>query len=109
MATKKRPGKKKPGKSARGSAPAIKTAAGKAAVVKASVFKAKCLDLMDEVQERHISIVVTKRGHPVAKLTPMNDSTPSPFGFMKGTLVSDHGLIDAEHDAWAEADTDPLG
>ncbi|SRR6266550_8920905 len=76
--------------------------------VKASVFKAKCLDIMDEVQQRHISVVVTKHGIPVAKLGPVVDTPPDPFGFLSGTVVNDDGLVDAEHDAWAESDSDPI-
>ena len=37
--------------------------------IEASEFPAKCLNLMDEVTENGGSIVITKRGKPVAKLT----------------------------------------
>lgn len=81
---------------------------GRGTTVKASVFKAKCLDLMDEVQQRQISVVVTKRGTPVAKLGPVDDTPMSPLGFLSGTVVNDRGLIDAEHDAWIASPSDPL-
>lgn len=100
MAPPKKP-RKKPSKKASGST-------GLARIVKASEFKAKCLDLMDEVQQRHISVVVTKRGAPVAKLGPVDDTPPNPIGFLRGTVVSDHALVGPEHDAWAESDSDPL-
>ncbi|MEX2177757.1 MAG: type II toxin-antitoxin system Phd/YefM family antitoxin [Gemmatimonadaceae bacterium] len=77
--------------------------------MKASVFKAKCLDLMDEVNERHVSIVVTKHGKPVAKLTPVDDTPPNPIGFLRGTIVSDHGILGPEDEAWGEAELEPLG
>ena len=35
-----------------------------ARTIKASVFDATCRDLMDEVAERFIGIIVTKRGTP---------------------------------------------
>jgi prevent-host-death family protein len=35
-------------------------------------FKAKCLALLNEVNESHETIVVTKRGVPVAKLSPVS-------------------------------------
>jgi prevent-host-death family protein len=118
MTTKKTPHKAGPdkagvkGKSAADNTPTrvIELKLGRdSATVKASVFKAKCLDIMDEVQQRHISVVVTKHGTPVAKLGPVDDTPPNPFGFLRGTVVSDHALVDAEHDAWTESDSDPLG
>lgn len=77
-------------------------------LVKASDFKARCLDLMDEVQQRGVWVVVTKRGKPVAKLGPVDDSPPNPYGFLRGTVVSDAGLVDAEHDTWTPSSSDPL-
>jgi prevent-host-death family protein len=59
--------------------------------IPAGEFKAKCLAIMDEVQSRGESIVITKRGKPVARLTPLENSVPSKavsdsiFGFMRGT------------------------
>ena len=38
-----------------------------------SQFKAKCLAILDEVQKTKQSILVTRRGHPVAEIGP-----PSP-------------------------------
>ena len=51
-----------------------------------SEFKAKCLRLMDEVAKRRTSIVITKRGKPVAKLVPADDTLVDPFGCMAGTI-----------------------
>ena len=47
--------------------------------ISASEFKAKCLQILDQVADRHVSIVVTKRGKPVARLVPMSDEVP-PLG-----------------------------
>jgi prevent-host-death family protein len=60
--------------------------------IAASEFKAKCLDLMDQLAARKLNrIVVTKRGRPVAVLTP----PPTPeeiaeglFGCLKGRMVA---------------------
>jgi antitoxin (DNA-binding transcriptional repressor) of toxin-antitoxin stability system len=41
---------------------------------------------MDEVQETHGEIIITKRGKPVARLVPVSDETPPLFGSMKGTV-----------------------
>jgi prevent-host-death family protein len=39
-------------------------------VVSATEFKAKCLALLDEVQQSGDSITITKRGQPVAVVSP---------------------------------------
>ena len=55
--------------------------------VKASEFKAKCLALMDEVQRTGRSVVITKRGEPVAELVPHRSASRSPlFGIWKGKV-----------------------
>jgi len=52
----------------------------------AAAFKTKCLSLLDEVQQQHKEIVITKRGKPVARLVPVKKTdAPSPWGWMKGT------------------------
>lgn len=45
--------------------------------MQASTFKARCLALLDEVQEHRTTIVVTKHGRPVAKLVPLDEPTPT--------------------------------
>lgn len=39
-------------------------------VIPAGEFKAKCLQLMDEVKEKKIHLIVTKRGEPVVEIGP---------------------------------------
>lgn len=60
--------------------------------VPAGEFKARCLKLMDEVRASRRTVVITKRGKPVAKLVPVEEETPSLFGRMRGT-VTIHGDI----------------
>ena len=38
--------------------------------IPAGEFKAKCLKLMDEVNETGVPIIITKRGRPVSRLVP---------------------------------------
>jgi prevent-host-death family protein len=54
--------------------------------ITAADFKANCLRLMDEVAQRRTSIVITKRGKPVAKLVPADTTPVDPFGCMAGTI-----------------------
>jgi len=54
--------------------------------IAAGMFKAKCLSLLDEVQQKRKEIIITKRGKPVARLVPVETKPPEVFGRMKGTI-----------------------
>jgi prevent-host-death family protein len=53
----------------------------------AGVFKANCLAVMDEVQSKCITVVITKRGKPVAKLVPVESKSDDIFGFLRGKIT----------------------
>jgi prevent-host-death family protein len=57
----------------------------------AGVFKANCLAVMDEVQAKRITVLITKRGKPVAKLVPVKTAKDDIFGFLQGkaTITGD--------------------
>jgi prevent-host-death family protein len=76
--------------------------------VQASTFKATCLELMDEVAARHTEIVVTKHGRPVVRVSAVDPVAPSPFGFLRNTLLDDADVVGPEHEAWRESPADPL-
>jgi len=59
--------------------------------IAAGSFKAHCLAVMDEVQARRETVLITKRGKPVAKLVPVEEQTDDLFGFLRGkvTIVGD--------------------
>ena len=60
--------------------------------IAAGVFKTHCLAIMDEVQKKRESVLITKRGKPVAKLVPAKENDKDDFfGSMKGkaTIVGD--------------------
>ena len=50
----------------------------------AGSFKVHCLAVMDEVQSKRESVIITKRGKPVAKLVPIETEKDEIFGFLKG-------------------------
>ena len=53
--------------------------------IAASDFKARCLRLLDDVQEGAI-LVITKRGRPVAKVVPVSPPKRTLRGTWKGML-----------------------
>ncbi|MDQ8030062.1 MAG: type II toxin-antitoxin system prevent-host-death family antitoxin [Brevundimonas sp.] len=59
--------------------------------ITATEFKATCLELLDRLADHRIDrLVVTKRGRPVAVLTPPpseEDKVAGLFGFMRGAAV----------------------
>jgi prevent-host-death family protein len=57
--------------------------------IKAGEFKAKCLKLLDEIAETGETLVITKRGKPVARLGPAvpKAAKRALFGHMKGQIT----------------------
>ena len=57
----------------------------------AGFFKAHCLAVMDEVQAKRESVVITKHGKPVAKLVPADQNTDDIYNFLagKGAITGD--------------------
>jgi prevent-host-death family protein len=57
----------------------------------AGQFKVHCLAVMDEVHSKRESVLITKRGKPVAKLVPVEKEKDDIFGFMagKGKITGD--------------------
>jgi prevent-host-death family protein len=71
--------------------------------IKASEFKAKCLKLMDEVNETGDVLVITKNGKPVARLLPER-TRPSPFGRAEGKIRIHGDIIGPFFEEWGEED-----
>ena len=61
--------------------------------IKASEFKAKCLHLMDEVNQTGEEIVITKNGKPVSILKPYRTVPKTIFGIHSGKIKSKDDLI----------------
>ena len=52
----------------------------------ASEFKTRCLKVMDKVQAMRETIIITKRGGPVAKLVPVEKRYKKLFGCLVGKV-----------------------
>jgi prevent-host-death family protein len=54
--------------------------------IPAGQFKAKCLNLMDRVQETREPVLITKRGKPIAKLIPVDQGSDDFIGRLEGLI-----------------------
>ena len=50
----------------------------------AGMFKAQCLAVMDVVQARRETVIITKRGKAVAKLVPAGRDADGIYHFLRG-------------------------
>lgn len=50
----------------------------------AGSFKIHCLAVMDEVQAKRESVLITKHGKPVAKLVPADKDSDDIYDFLAG-------------------------
>jgi prevent-host-death family protein len=70
----------------------------------AGSFKANCLAVMDEVQAKRESVVITKHGKPVVKLVPLNTETDEIYNFLagKGAVTGDIVAPAISSEEWGE-------
>ena len=70
--------------------------------VAAGYFKTNCLAIMDEVQAKRETVVITKRGKPVAKLVPVKKDTDEIYDFLagKGAIKGDVVLPALSSEEW---------
>jgi prevent-host-death family protein len=59
--------------------------------IPAGLFKSKCLAIMDEVHAKRATVVITKRGKPIAKLVPAEPQIDDIYDFLagKGAVTAD--------------------
>jgi prevent-host-death family protein len=69
----------------------------KPTVLPAGEFKAKCLALLDEVESGQRTLVVTKRGRPVAQVVPLPKAKEAT---LLGSLVHEEDPFDPVDVAW---------
>ena len=79
-------------------------------IIPAGVFKARCLKLMDEVNEQGGELIITKHGKPVAKLVRAEGPKRSAesFGWMRGTAQIRGDIIGPFHEEWTLRDDDSV-
>jgi len=71
--------------------------------ISAAEFKARCLTLMDDVSSTRETVMITKRGKPVAKLVPAGKEQRGFIGRLKG-VIEIVGELDADPlETWESA------
>lgn len=64
--------------------------------ISASDFKAKCLDILKRLDQHELErVVITKRGRPVAVLTPVESEASAVgaiYGFMRNSVVGANAI-----------------
>ena len=59
-----------------------------------SEFKAQALHVSGEVARTKVSVVVTKRGKPIAEVVPYRDTREKPVaGLLSGTIVHEGDIV----------------
>jgi len=66
----------------------------------AGEFKTHCLRLMDLAHKKGETVIITKRGVPVAKLVPFEETPIPMFGFMAGSLEIRADIIQPIDEEW---------
>ncbi len=67
--------------------------------IDAGEFKAKCLALLAEVTRKHETVLVTKRGIPIAKISPVTKKYEQP-PTLRGSVLLEKSLVAPVDDAW---------
>lgn len=67
--------------------------------IAAGEFKARCLALMEDVRSKREPLVITKRGKPIAKLVPVENTKDDFIGRLKGVFKV-VGDIESPIDGW---------
>jgi len=69
----------------------------KTRLIGATEFKAKCLALLDEIEEEGGTIIVTKRGRPVATIGPAKKQVwKSPKGILAGKVKITGDIVNVD-------------
>lgn len=63
--------------------------------ISAAKFKAECLGLLDKVEQTGRSIVITKRGRPVARVVPLE-----PALSLEGSVLSEDDIVSPTGVSW---------
>lgn len=63
-------------------------------------FKAKCLKILDNVGQYKESLVITKRGKPIAQVIPITRALKSDREKLLGAIVHEDDIISPLNEPW---------
>jgi len=70
-------------------------------VVSATEFKAKCLAILDEIEQHGDPVTITRRGKPVAVLGPAKKKAwKSPANSLAGKMEIVGDIVNGDPDLW---------
>ncbi len=73
-------------------------------IVAVSEFKRRCLELLENLRRGGNDIVITKRGEPIARVTPLRVSSGPLRGSMKDMIVIRGDIVECDwSDEWEAA------
>jgi len=72
----------------------------KEATLPVSEFKAKCLRLLSEVEAHGLSLTITRRGKPIAKVVPLSPPGKSLRGSWKGLVKIKGDIVHFSEGPW---------
>lgn len=65
-------------------------------------FKAKCLKVMKDLSTTRQTVIITKRGKPIAKLIPLEPEPDAKlFGYMAGTATIVGDIVSPVEEPWS--------
>lgn len=70
----------------------------------AGSFKVHCLLVMDEIQAKRETLVITKHGRPVVKVVPVDKGADEIYGFLagKGRIRGDVAAPAISRNEWGQ-------
>jgi prevent-host-death family protein len=67
-------------------------------LIAVSEFKRRCLELLERIHRRGEEIVITKRGEPIARVSPLRPHGSSLRGLLRGRLTVKGDIV---HNDWS--------
>ena len=72
--------------------------------VSISEFKAKCLGLLQQINETNETLIITKHGKPFAEVHPCAKDLESALAGFRGSVVSSDDLVSPIGEEWEAAE-----
>ena len=82
----------------------LRKTSGPTRVVGVAEFKARCLELLEAVRRHGNELVITKRGEPIARVTPVVGGQYPLRGLLRGRMTIEGDIVHVNWtDEWESA------